>query len=103
MPFDVHQAAKEIARASYGPARGRKGDVTDTIAEFARSTVRLTMPIREVIQLRQHLEMLRNELDICIEETLASRKKDTTILFAVAGRLREVNRKINCYRRIRTL
>lgn len=103
MPLDIRSAAQEIARDSLGPARGRDGEVTDTLAVYARQTLRITLPVRDPMQLRNCLAMLRDECDAAIRELNQSRRNSTSTLLTVAYRLRLLNQKINCYRRIRPL
>lgn len=102
MPFDPKAAAKEIARDSI-IKRDTNGEPDDTIGEYARSTVQLRIPMETSGRLKCHLEMLRKEIDGCLNTEFKRDRSETSTLLAVSGRLRMLNQKVNAYRKIRPL
>ena len=68
---------------------------------IGRESVRILIPMRDTAMLKIHLAMLRQTVEAC-EAALSYRTRDERgALFEVAGRLREVAGKINCYKRMR--
>lgn len=76
----------------------------DTLGQFDRAivgakNVRLNLPLRDPVEVKRHLSMIEDtvhRLRLLLEE----RKPDRSLLFMVRGELRQLNQKLNAYRRV---
>lgn len=104
MPLDDQKIA-EMRRNLVEEMR-REVKTGDHLSPFdrdilGRESVRILIPLRDTTMLKVHLAMLRETVEAC-ETALSYRRADERgALFEIAGRLREVAGKINCYKRMR--
>lgn len=97
--MDVTAAARQIAAES---ARD------DPLSEFDRmiigaERVRIDLPLRDPAQVKAHLQLLIQTAESCILLIDRNIGRDRSILFDVRGRIRLISKKINHYRKIRSL
>lgn len=96
MKLDPITAARQIAEAS----------LREPLTDFDRTlvgeeSVRLLLPLRDPEHLRHHLKLLQRTIHDCIAIVEQSGRNPRGVLLDVRGRMRDVNRQINVYRRIR--
>ena len=93
---DYREIGKRIARESLEP---------DRLSTFDRSmvadSVRLTLPLKDSVAVDRALALMIQTMQDCRAIIAQSGRKERGLLLDVRGRIRDVNQKINAYRRIR--
>ncbi len=92
------EAIRKMARES--------GDKDGVLSNFDKdligySKVRIDLPLRDTRMMSKHLEVLAAAIDRCRVILSYQQKDERGSILAVKGLLREANKKVNAYRRIR--
>lgn len=97
MPLDL-DAIRQMARDS-----DHKDGVLTAFDKdiLGSSKVRVDVPLRDTVMLAKHLEILAAAIDRCRIILSYKQRDERGSLLAVRGLMREANKKINAYRRIR--
>lgn len=98
MSIDM-QAIREMARDVMTDRDGLAQIDRDIIGN---GKVRIDLPLRDTQMMAKHLEVLAAAIDRCRMILSYKTKDERGSILAVRGLLREANKKVNAYRRIRS-
>lgn len=93
------EAGRRIAAEAM---EGSERDPRDVLSEFDRNivgamSVVIKVPLRDPVEVRRHLAILEDGLHQ-LRFVLEGRNPDRSLLWAVRGGIRQLNKKINAYR-----
>lgn len=91
---------RQMARDTANPEEGVLTNFDRLILGTER--VRMDMPLRDTVMLAKHLEVLAAAVDRCRIIVSYKVRDERATLLAVRGLLRDANKKINAYKRVRT-